>query len=93
MKEYVLVECVKQFRTRYVIEVPEGKSEWALDTVVCNEADEFSQLDLGEVIVSYRVLSREGVLELCDTDNDYCRTWSDEKKIEEFVTTIMIAEK
>jgi hypothetical protein len=41
--EFVLVECVSTFRMRYVVEVPEGKSEYALDTVVMNEANEFSQ--------------------------------------------------
>ncbi len=44
-KQWVLVECVSQFRQRYMVEVPVGtdqygkdKSEWALDTVTMNEA-------------------------------------------------------
>ena len=86
--EWVLVECVSQFRTRYMVEVPMGKSEWALDTVVMNEAQEFSQEHLGETIVSHRIVSQSEALELCDRDNDYCKTWSDEHKIETFFTKI-----
>ena len=40
--ELVLVETVFQHRMRYVVEVPQGKKDWALDTVVCQEAQEFS---------------------------------------------------
>ena len=84
--ELVLVECIQQYRMRYVVEVPVGKSEWALDTVTMEEATEFSQLDLGETIVSHRVVSKDDVLELCDEDNDYCSSWDTEKKFEVFVT-------
>lgn len=88
MNEYVLVECIQQYRMRYVVEVPEDKSDWALDTVVCNGAEEFSQLDLGETIVSHRVLTKEELLKLCDQDNEYVKGWSDEKKLDVFVTTM-----
>lgn len=84
--QLVLVECVSQFRQRYVVEVPTGKAEWALDTVVMNEAKEFSQEHLGETIVSHRVLTRDEVLSLCNKDNAYCSSWTDEKKFETFVT-------
>jgi bifunctional DNA-binding transcriptional regulator/antitoxin component of YhaV-PrlF toxin-antitoxin module len=84
--QLVLVECVSQFRQRYVVEVPTGKAEWALDTVVMNEAKEFSQEHLGETIVSHRVLTRDEVLSLCNKDNAYCNSWTDEKKFETFVT-------
>lgn len=85
-KEWVLVECVSQFRERYMVEVPKGKAEWALDTVTLHEAKEFSQEHLGEVIVSHRVVSLEEALELCDTDNDYCKKWNDEQKMNAFFT-------
>ena len=84
--QLVLVECVSQFRQRYVVEVPTGKAEWALDTVVMNEAQEFSQEHLGETIVSHRVITRDEVLNLCNKDNAYCSSWTDEKKFETFVT-------
>ena len=69
--DLVLVECVNQFRMRYLVEVPKGKQEWALDTVTMNEAKEFSQEHLGETIVSSRVISEENALELCKQDNAY----------------------
>ena len=84
--ELVLVECISTFRQRYVVEVPKDRSEWALDTVTLNEAQEFSQQHLVEQIVSHRVLSKEEVLDLCDKDNDYAKTWNDEYKFNTFVT-------
>ena len=85
-KEWVLVECVSTFRHRYMVQVPKGKKEWAMDTVVMHEAEEFSQEHLGEQIVSHRVVSEEEALKLCDEDNDYARAWSDEHKINTFFT-------
>jgi hypothetical protein len=84
--EWVLVETVSQFRERYMVEVPIGKALWALDTVVMNEAKEFSQEHLGETIVSHRVVSVEEALSMCDRDNAYCSSWSDDKKIDTFFT-------
>ena len=84
--ELVLVECVSTFRMRYMVEVPKGKAEWALDTVTMNEAEEFSQEHLGEQIVSHRVVSEDEAITLCDVDNHYCSTWTREKKLETFVT-------
>lgn len=85
-KEWVLVECISTFRQRYMVEVPKGKKEWALDTVTMNEAKEFSQEHLGEQVISYRVVSEEDALKMCDEDNDYARVWSDEHKINTFFT-------
>lgn len=85
-KEWVLVECVSQFRQRYMCQVPKGKAEWALDTVTMNEAKEFSQEHLGETIVSHRVIPFMEALELCDVDNEYCNKWNVEKKVEVFFT-------
>ena len=86
--QLVLVECISMFRQRYVVEVPAGKSEWALDTVVMQEAKEFSQEHIGENIISHRVVSKEEVLALCDIENDYAKRWSDEYKFETFVTKV-----
>lgn len=85
--EWVLVECVSTFRTRYMVEMPKGKSEWALDTVTMNEAKEFSQEHLGEQIVSHRVVSKEEALALSDDDNDYtAESWDEETKMKNFFT-------
>jgi hypothetical protein len=85
-KEWVLVETVQMFRHRYMVQVPKGKAEWAMDTVVCEEAKEFSQQHLGETIVSHRVVSYEDALKICDQDNDYTKSWSEEQKVNAFFT-------
>lgn len=82
----VMVECVSQFRQRYVIEVDADHPEYALDDVAMERYKEFSQVHLGEVIVSHRVVSVDEVIEMCDVDNAYVKSWSDEKKLQVFVT-------
>lgn len=79
-KELVIVECISTYRMRYVVEVPEGKKEWALDTVVCEEAEEFSQEHLGEQIVSHRVIDENEYLRMFNEDNSYLSKWRDEDK-------------
>ena len=85
-KEWILVETVSQFRQRYMVEVPKGKADWALDTVTMNEAKEFSQKHLGETIVSHRVMTEEEALALSDEDNDYGADWTKEQKLDAFFT-------
>jgi anion-transporting ArsA/GET3 family ATPase len=91
--QLVLVETVSMFRQRYMVEVPIGtdeqendKSLWALDTVTCNEAKEFSQEHLGETIVSHRVVSKKEAMSLCDVDNAYASNWNDDMKVKAFYT-------
>lgn len=86
--ELVLVECVMQYRMRYVVEVPAGKADWALDTVTMEEAKEFSQYSIGETIVSHRVIGEEEVLDLCLKDNPYTENWSIDEIYGNLVTTI-----
>lgn len=84
--ELVMVECISQFRHRYLVEVPKGRTEWALDTVTCEQTKEFSQEHLGEVIVSHRIVSREEAINICDIDNSYASEWDVQKKINAFFT-------
>lgn len=84
-KELVLVECISTFRMRYVVEVPKDKKEWALDTVVCEEANEFSQEHLGEQIVSHRVIDEKEYLRMFDEDNAYLQSWPEERKFNYFI--------
>jgi hypothetical protein len=85
-KVWVMVECVQTFRHRYMVEAPADHPEYALDDVTMQTTKEFSQLWLGETIVSHRVVTEKEALEICDTDNDYCSTWTDEQKINAFFT-------
>ena len=84
--EWVLVECVDMFRMRYMVQVPKGKKEYALDTVTLHEAKEYSQEHLGETIVSHRVISEKDALALAAVDNKYGSGWSKEKMIQVFFT-------
>jgi len=86
--ELVLVDCISTYRMRYLVEVPVGKAEWALDTVVCEQAHEFSQLHIGEQIMSHRVVTDEEAMKICDEDNAYCAGWADELKKKNFYTTL-----
>jgi hypothetical protein len=83
---WVMVECVQQYRTRYMVQAPADHPEYALDDVTMREAKEFSQLDIGEVIVSHRVVSTEEALNLCDEENNYAKGWTEEHKIKTFFT-------
>ena len=80
----VLVDAIQMFRMRYAVEIPEdAPDEWALDTVVCNEAQEFSQESLGEHISSYRVIDQMEFLTQYRKDNDYIngkygKAWDDD---------------
>lgn len=75
---WVLVDCVQQFRTRYLVQVPKNRARWALDTVTCEEAKEFSQKSLGETIVSHRVVTEKEALDQFRADTGY-GTWTDEQ--------------
>lgn len=85
-KVWVMVEALQTFRMRYMVEVPATNPEWALDTVTCNQAKEFSQLALPEVISSHRVMTEEEALAMCDIDNDYTKSWNKEQKMKAFFT-------
>ena len=81
----VMVDAFSTYRMRYCIEVPEHLTpeqakEWAMDTVTCEEAAEFSQLWLGEQISSTRIVSDDEVVQLFDEDNDYLKEWNRELK-------------
>jgi len=85
-KVWVMVECIQQYRMRYMVQAPADHPEYALDDVSVQTAKEFSQLDIGETIVSHRVISHDDALKLCDEDNDYTKDWTEEHKIKSFFT-------
>lgn len=84
--EWVLVETIHSFRMRYMVEVPKGKSEHAIAKVAADEVKEFSQEFIGEQILSHRIVTEKEALELCDIDNSYVKSWTDEQKIDSFFT-------
>lgn len=97
MSKFVVVDTIAQYRMRYIIEVPDNHNDgeypcdaetWAADTVTSEEMREFSQLWLGETITSTREIAKEEIIPMCDKENDYCKSWSDEQKMEVFVTEV-----
>lgn len=90
MSKYVLVETLSQYRMRYVIEVPDDHNDgefpcsaitWAEDTVTMEEMKEFSQKWLGETIIGSREIDKPEILRLCDEDNAYLTSWTEEQKM------------
>jgi len=83
MKKLFLIDTISQHRLRYVVEAE--NIEHALDEIVCRENDpdfkEFSQVHLGLTIVSNRTISHIDYLSIFDEDNDYLKSWDDEKKM------------
>jgi hypothetical protein len=86
--ELALVETIVMYRMRYVVAVPIGKSEWAGDTVVMNEATEFSQECLGETVSSIRVIGKDECIDMFNHDNGYLKDLSEEDKLKNFVTQL-----
>jgi hypothetical protein len=78
LKTY-LVETVSMFRHRYAVQA--RSLEHAYDTVVCNEAEEFSQHHIDENIVSGREITKAEYLKLFNEDNDYLKNHVDEFKL------------
>ena len=83
---WVLVECISQYITKYMVECPCDFPEYGLDTVTAGEAKEFSQHYVGESILSYQVIDQEDALAQCDVDNEYYSHNSTESKISAFFT-------
>jgi hypothetical protein len=73
-----LVETISMHRIRYVVDCE--SAEHAKDTVTMNEAEEFSQMHIDELVTSARVIDDAEYLRVFDEDNDYLREWSEEQK-------------
>lgn len=73
-----LVETISMFRIRYVVECESASH--AKDTVTLNEAEEFSQIHIDEMITSTREIDDAEYLRVFDEDNDYLREWTEGQK-------------
>lgn len=94
MTKYAIVTAISSYRIRYAIPVDElqklntdvpvegHEEEWAMDCVTCGEAEEFSQLHIGEQIIDAVVVDEDAMLAQFDKDNDYLADWTKEKKIQ-----------
>lgn len=76
----VLVDAISMFRMRYLVEVEDsGDPKWACDTVIMQEAKEFSQHHIDEVISDYRVVSEEEAIQVFKKDNEYLSTCDNDR--------------
>jgi hypothetical protein len=80
MRYCIPVDELQQLNTEVPIEGHE--IEWAEDCVTCGEVEEFSQKHIGETIIDSEIVDEEQMLNKFDSDNDYLRGWTREKKIQ-----------
>ena len=73
-----LVETISMFRIRYVVECE--SADHAKDTVSMDEAEEFSQLHIDEMITTAREIDDVEYLRVFDEDNEYLREWTEDQK-------------
>ena len=86
--KYYVVTAISQYRMRYVIPVEDLMDKdgnvskvWALDSVVMEEAEEFSQEHIGETVTDVVEEDEETVLARFDEENGYLKDWSQEHKV------------
>lgn len=103
--KYVMIDTVSMFRMRYVVEVPDNvenenwkydctPEEYAMDTVTCEEAKEFTQYHIGENIVSTReVTLEEAIAQYRKDEPTLGEAWDDEIIIRNAITPIGHNEK
>lgn len=83
--KYVLVDAFSSYRMRYAVGVPDDlpddkAKEWAMDSVTCEEVEEFSQFHIGEQISSTRIMDEKEYIRQYNEDNDYLTSWNDDMK-------------
>ena len=79
----VLVETIYTFKHSYLCEMSdESPKEWAMDIVTMEEADEFTQDGMGEMILGCRVVTDEEAIEYYNEINPNFPV----TKIDRFVT-------
>lgn len=79
----VLVETIYTFKHSYLCEIPdESPAEWAMDIVTMEEAGEFTQEGMGEMILGHRVVTEK---EAVDYYNEVNKSYPIEST-ERFVT-------
>jgi len=99
MSKYVMVDTVSMFRMRYCVEVPDDLENctpeiYASDTVVCEDAKEFTQHHLDEVIVSTReVTLEEAIAQYRKDEPAFGSAWSDDVIIKNVITPIGHSER
>ena len=85
--KYFVVETVTTHHMKYLIAQPDDhEPEWCLDTVTCEEVDDFDQKFLGEHIINYKECTDEDLREL--KKDTYFSEWSVEQMKEVYAKVI-----
>ena len=102
-KDYVVVTAISSYRMRYVMHRddlqrlnpldPVDAIEWANDTVINDECEEFSQEHMGEYISDTVEMDEENMLTLFDKDNDHLSGWTKDQKVAMVRKSIFLDEK
>lgn len=86
--KYYVVTAISQYRMRYVVPVEELMDEdgnvsktWAMDSVVMEEVEEFSQEYIGETVIDVIEEDEEAILARFDDENSYLSGWTQEHKV------------
>ena len=87
-KKYYVVTAISQYRMRYVVPVEDLRDDdgkvsevWAMDSVVMEDVEEFSQEHIGEVVVDVIEEDEEQILARFDKENHYLNDWTTEHKL------------
>ena len=93
-----MVETISMFKIKYCVEVPDDVEEgayptspinYAMDTVVCNEAKEFTQKYLEEVISdANEVTLEEAIAQYRKDEPTLGEAWDDETIIKNHITPV-----
>jgi len=59
MREYVLVDAIEITKVQYVVATPVGKESWALDSVVCGDANEVYRKKIDEVVTGHQMIRED----------------------------------
>jgi hypothetical protein len=101
-----MVDALSQFRMRYVVEVPDDcenpteeglypctPEEYAMDTVTCEDAKEFTQEHMGEMIIDAREVTLEQAIAQFRKEQPMFDSWPDETVIKNHITPIGHSER
>lgn len=92
MSKFVMVDAISQFRIRYVVEVPDDANcsaiEYAEDSVTMEDAREFTQKHLGEMIVDSREIELEDAISQFRNEEPAYSEWSDDLIIKNVITEV-----
>lgn len=85
--KYFVVETISTFSHRYLIAQPDHhRPEGCMDTVTCEEVDDFDQTFLGEHILHYKEANDEDLAEL--KKGTYYEDWTVNQMKEVFAKVI-----